>query len=498
MLPSRTDSPDPVLLGSNVIYTVTVTNAGPEVALGVLLTTTLPAGMNFVSAVAQQGSCSNDVAGVHCDLGSLFRSDSVAVTIVATATGLGAQTVTAQVGGSVVDFNPANNTAVASTFIQANADLAIAMVTTPSVATVNNPLTYTLSVNNRGPNDANGVLVTNSLPPGLVFLGFNASQGVCSESGGVVTCSLGPIQSGAQASVVVVVTAPSGVGPLVATAGVGALSPPDPDLANNQVTLTTGNVNPLYIIVPAMTFLVSESGPITGGIDPGETVAINFELRNVGTQPTATLVGTLLAGGGVLAPSAPRTYGVLQPMGAAVGGTFSFTAEGTNGGIVTATLQLNDGPFDLGRVSFNFPLGNVVRYTAPTPLDVPEFGPVGLYPSTLSVSGLLGQIGKVTVTLSNLSHTYPDDLDILLVGPTSNSVMLMSDAGGGNALMDVTLTFDDTAADALPDRFAIGPGTYRPTDYDSTDLLPSPAPAGPYPSTLDVFNGTNPNGTWSL
>ena len=495
---SIADSPDPVMLGSNVTYTVTVNNVGPEVALGVLLTTTLPAGLDFVSAVAQQGSCSNDVAGVHCDLGSILRSNSVAVTIVATATGLGAQTVTAQAGGSVVDFNAANNTAVASTFIQANADLSIAMVTTPSIASVNSALTYTLSVNNLGPNQANGVIVTNALPPGVVFLGIGASQGVCSEFGGVVTCALGPIQSGAQASVVVVVTTPAGVGPLVATAGVGAANPPDPDLANNQVTLTTSNINPLYVIVPAMTFLVSESGPVTGGIDPGETVAINFELRNIGTQPTATLVGTLLAGGGVLAPSAPRTYGVLQPMGAAVGGTFSFTAEGTNGGTVTATLQLQDGPFDLGRVSFNFALGNVIRYAATTPLDVPEFGPVGLYPSTLSVSGLTGQISKVTVTLSNLSHTYPDDLDILLVGPTTNSVMLMSDAGGGNALTDVTLTFDDTAADALPDRFAILPGTYRPTDYDSTDLMPPPAPAGPYPSTLDVFNGTDPNGTWSL
>jgi uncharacterized repeat protein (TIGR01451 family) len=498
---SIADSPDPVMLGSNVTYTVTVANAGPEVALGAMLTTTLPGGMSFVSAVTQQGSCSNNLGSVFCDIGSILRSNSVAVTIVATATGLGAQTVAAQATGSAVDFNQANNTAVASTFIQANADLAISMVTTPSVATVNSPLTYTLTVNNLGPNHANGVNVTNVIPPGLVFLGFNASQGVCSESGGVVTCSLGPIQNGAQASVVVVVTTPPGVGPLTASASVGALNPPDPNLANNQVTLTTSNINPSFIIVPAMAFLVSESGPVTGGIDTNESVTIDFELRNVGTQPTATLVGTLLPGGGVVPQSPPRTFGsgVLQPMGAAVGANFTFLAEGTNGGLVTATLQLQDGPFDLGQLSFVFPLGNVVRYAAPAPLDIPDFGPGGLYPSTLSVAGLSGVISKVSVTLSNLSHTYPGDLDILLRGPTNNySVMLMSDAGGGNAITDFTLTFDDSATNTLPDRLEIQPGTYHPTDYDSADLLPLPAPAGPYPSTLDVFNGLNPNGTWSL
>ncbi|HEU0008859.1 MAG TPA: S8 family serine peptidase [Verrucomicrobiae bacterium] len=495
---SIVDSPDPVMLGSNVTYTVTVTNAGPEVGLGVQLSTTLPAGMSFVSVAAQQGSCSNNLGSVLCDLGSILRSNSVAVSIVATATGLGSQTVTAQAAGSVVDFNPANNTAVATTFIQANADLAVAMFTTPTNATVNTLLTYTLTVINRGPNHASGVTVTNVLPPGVSNLAFNASQGICSEAGGVVTCSLGTILSGAQAAVVVVVTTPSGVGPLVATASVGGVSPPDPNPANNQVTITTSNINPSYIIVPAMAFLVSESGPVTGGIDPGETNQINFELRNEGSQPTATLVGTLQRGGGVVPLSPARTYGVLQPMGAAVGGTFTFMAEGTNGGVITATLQLQDGPLDLGLVSFTFPLGNVVRYAAPTPLDVPEFGPVGLYPSTLSVSGLSGVVSKVSVTLSNLSHTYPDDLDILLLGPTNRYVMLMSDAGGGNALADVTLTFDDTAANALPDRFAIVSGAYRPTDYDSADLLPPPAPAGPYPSTLGVFDRINPNGTWSL
>jgi hypothetical protein len=102
------------------------------------------------------------------------------------------------------------------------------------------------------------------------------------------------------------------------------------------------------------------------------------------------------------------------------------------------------------------------------------------------------------VTLDRISHTYPDDLDILLVAPGGQKVLLMSDAGGGTGINNVTLTFDDAAASNLPDSSAIVSGTYKPTDFTTGDAFPSPAPAGPYGTALSVFNGLNPNGTWSL
>ena len=54
---------------------------------------------------------------------------------------------------------------------------------------------------------------------------------------------------------------------------------------------------------------------------------------------------------------------------------------------------------------------------------------------------------KVSITLSNISHTYPADIDVLLVGPQGRSVVLMSDAGSTssapNPINNVTLTFED-------------------------------------------------------
>jgi hypothetical protein len=99
-----------------------------------------------------------------------------------------------------------------------------------------------------------------------------------------------------------------------------------------------------------------------------------------------------------------------------------------------------------------------------------------------------------------VSHTFPDDIDALLVGPTGTNVMIMSDCGGGNDITTLTFTFDDGAASSLSDAGTLTSGTFKPSNFDTaTDLLPSPAPTGPnYGATLSLFNAQNPNGTWSL
>jgi uncharacterized repeat protein (TIGR01451 family) len=126
--------------------------------------------------------------------------------------------------------------------------------------------------------------------------------------------------------------------------------------------------------------------------------------------------------------------------------------------------------------------------------------PAALYPSPISVSGLQGSITSVTVTLSGFTHSFPDSVDIVLVGPDGKHALLMSDAGGATPLADVILTFADGAL-ALPDGSAITTGTFRPTNYAPTDTFPAPGP-GPLGLTpnlpLSIFNLTDPNGEWRL
>src|SRR5438552_7256168 len=121
------------------------------------------------------------------------------------------------------------------------------------------------------------------------------------------------------------------------------------------------------------------------------------------------------------------------------------------------------------------------------------------YPSTISVAGLSGKLTKVRVGLNNLSHPRPSDIDILLVGPGGQSVLLMSDAGGGNAVNNVYLAFDDDANTSVPNSSGISAGTYKPTDINdgSVDFFPAPAPQPPFANALRVFT-SSPNGIWSL
>ncbi len=59
-------------VGQNIVYTVTVANAGPDAATAVVLTDTLPAAVTFVSAVASQGACGAPVGvTLTCNLGTI-------------------------------------------------------------------------------------------------------------------------------------------------------------------------------------------------------------------------------------------------------------------------------------------------------------------------------------------------------------------------------------------------------------------------------------------
>jgi hypothetical protein len=88
----------------------------------------------------------------------------------------------------------------------------------------------------------------------------------------------------------------------------------------------------------------------------------------------------------------------------------------------------------------------------------------------------------------------------------------MSDAITGSTVTPLDLTFDDTAGGPVPFVGPVASGTYQPTNYPAVfmnssacqneadpDVFTLPAPAGPYTATtLSIFNGDNPNGTWSL
>ncbi|MCX8020859.1 MAG: HYR domain-containing protein [Chitinophagaceae bacterium] len=119
------------------------------------------------------------------------------------------------------------------------------------------------------------------------------------------------------------------------------------------------------IIADGFTLISESCVPANGVIDPGETVTVSFCLRNNGTANTSNAVGTLQATGGIISPSGPQNYGVIVAGGTSVCRQFTFTNNSsTCQATITASIQVQDGPDNLGVVTFPITLGTTTTVTS--------------------------------------------------------------------------------------------------------------------------------------
>jgi len=155
-----------------------------------------------------------------------------------------------------------------------------------------------------------------------------------------------------------------------------------------------------------------------------------------------------------------------------------------------------------------------ISFASAGPIIIPSGAPGATagtadpYPSTINVVSdpaspfrTNAVVWDVKVFLDNLTHTWPDDLDIMLVGPTGKKVTLMSDAGGGTALSSKDLYFSNSFGTSVPDESVINGTNYKPSNYGTAanDNYPAPVPvAGNAGLNFNVFDGVNPFGNWGL
>jgi uncharacterized repeat protein (TIGR01451 family) len=509
---SMVGAPNPAPVGGLVDYTLTVTNNGPFTAFNVTLTNILPANANVVSVTTSQGSA--NASGSVIQLGTLQPATNAIIDIVIRATATGPLTLTSQasVDPSETDSVLANNVASSTVTVAPAADLAIAAVSTPNPVISGSNYTYVISITNLGPSGATAVGANQTLPNGVALV--STSLNLVTNANGLLSWNLGNLASGASVTISNVVTAPTLVAglnqqTLVSTVGIAG-QPSDPNTNNNYASIRTIAEPPTVAVSLTGVTLTSESfAPPDGAVEPGETVGVEFYLQNSGTIPTANLVATLQSSGGVTLPSSPQTYGVLTPGSPAVGRIFTFTAASTNGGTVVATLQLQNGSTNYGNITYTFVMPtvatfwntNLISIPAQQFIPAPDSGPANPYPSVVSVSGITNFVQNVTVTLSNLSHTFPHDISMLLVGPGGQKSILMSAAANHSSVSNATVTFDQSAALALPASGQVVSGSYQPENYNPTNFFPANAPVGPYTANLSRFaglSGTNISGAWSL
>ncbi|MBI3852514.1 MAG: hypothetical protein HY298_19830, partial [Verrucomicrobia bacterium] len=254
---------------------------------------------------------------------------------------------------------------------------------------------------------------------------------------------------------------------------------------NTSFTLTVNAVNdpPTITGIANQAITVNTStGPLNFTIGDVDTPVGNLTLSNSSSDPVLVPTGNIVLSGS----GSNRTVTV--------------TPATDQTGSATITVSVSDGQTSTSTsfvVTVSTSFTGTKAHTNATAIRIPSVRAATPYPSTISVAGMSGTLSNVTMTLYGITHQRMRDIDILLVGPGGQKVIVMSDVGPNGAVNNVTLTLSDAAASSLGTGTIVS-GTYKPTNITTGDTFAAPAPAGPYGTTMSVFNATAANGTWSL
>ena len=235
-------APEPVTVGSNLVYSITVSNAGPSAATGVVVSNRVPVGVNFVSAT---GGATPSGGILLVNLGSLASNATSLAQIIVQPISAGKLTNQFRVFANETDPVLTNNSAtVVSTVTNAPpmpVDVALSIMAAPNPVSVGAPLTYSLTVTNNSSTTATGVVVSNTLPPNVTVFSLLPSQGAATNQSGVVTYSVGSLPNDSAATLAIVVI-PNAAGLLTNTASAFSLQT-DSQLTNNYATNVTTAVS---------------------------------------------------------------------------------------------------------------------------------------------------------------------------------------------------------------------------------------------------------------
>ena len=320
------------------------------------------------------------------------------------STGLGFNTVFGAFGGI-------NGLAIFGQPQSGGTDVSVTMTATPNPVAVNVNLTYTITVTNNGPLNATNVAATDAFPAGVNFVSSATTAGSCSGTT-TVSCNLGTLNSGASATITIVVTPTQG-GTLANTVNATS-NVPDPNTSNNSATtstpVTSATLVTLRITLPGTAFgtVTDNLGQLdctqSGGANPGGTCSTQY---SSGTQVilTESTPGTFAGWAGaptactVAASTCTLTVTAAETVSATFNpgpGTFPLTVIAgtphTGAGTITSSPAgiacTLTGTTTSGTCTSNFPAGAIVTLTSAASAGSAFFGWSGTTPFCLSSSSV--------------------------------------------------------------------------------------------------------------
>ncbi len=401
--------PPSVTAGSNVSYTITITNNGPDTASAPTFSDDLPAGTTFVSITHDSGvtptGCGAPPVGsngtVSCNFTSLSSGATSQFTLVINSASAASISNTVTGSSDSFDTNPANNSATANTTVTQSADLAITK-SGPGTVTAGTDVTYTITITNNGPSTATSVSWTDTLPASLTFVSVNQTSGPTfgCTGGATTTCTIASLASGASATfdLVAHVTSATANGSSVANTATATSSTTDPTPGNNSSTSTATAATSADVSV-------TKNGP--AAVAPGTDITYTVTVANSGPSDAASVLLTDNVPAGTTFVSANQTsgptFGCTTP---AVGGTGPITcsiASLVAGASATFNFVMHVDPATTGSIS------NTATVTSTTSDPAPGNGtstsPAIVSPATTDVSITKTANGSRFPPSSNATYT---------------------------------------------------------------------------------------------
>ena len=288
---AKVESVDPVVAGTNLTYTLTVSNAGSSHAANLVVTDTLPANVTYQSYGGSSGWTCTLLAGnqLRCTRTSLNKNASsvISVTTKVKSSASGTLNNTAVVRSSWADPSLSDNSVTIGTTVIRSADMSVDVTDNPDPVAEDQTLTYKVVVKNNGPSDAASVSLTELIPSAAVTLvsAVPVPQGSCSGSG-PVTCNLGSVVSGSVVTVTVTTTAKpvNNVAKSISNTATVTTTSQDSIPANDSMKIDTQ-------VLPAADLQINLES-FSGLVQTGQTMTYTLQIKNVGLSIAYNVVVT--------------------------------------------------------------------------------------------------------------------------------------------------------------------------------------------------------------
>ncbi|HEV7767755.1 MAG TPA: IPTL-CTERM sorting domain-containing protein [Thermoanaerobaculia bacterium] len=472
--------------GSDLTYTIIVSNNGPDAAVDVQLNDPLPAGTTFVSLAQNSGpvaSCSTPFIGangtVACTWAVLGSGASATFTLVVEAGNITEAINTATVSASGSDGDPSNNSSTVETTITPEADVSV-VKNGPTSAEAGSNISYTITVTNDGPSDAEDVELTDTVPANTTFVSATQTSGPSFNCTGTVSCTIATLAPNAVATFEYVVNvAPSVVdGTVITNTASVSTTTDDSNTANDSSSVNTTVETSADVSVVktgptaanagsdiTYTITVTNSGPSdAASVTLTDTVPANtmFVSSTQTSGPTFNCVGTMTCTIATLVSGATATFDYVvnvlptAPDGTVITNTADVTTTttdpvpGNNSSSVTTTVSavaevtvVKIGP---GSVSAGSNVNYEITVTNNGPADAFTVTLTDILPANTTFISLtqssgptfsctappVGSAGTVTCTIATLTSGAIATFDLVLnitngaTGTISNTATVTS------------------------------------------------------------------------